>query len=654
MSECLNRFITGQGPCIARALQGTVAALAALVAAALLHLENPFWAAMTALIVIQPTRGLLWEKSFYRLVGTVVGAAAGLLLILSTRSPVLLTIALSLWLPLCVGIGNLLYGLRSYAFMMAGVTCSVIAMSGYQDPGHSCDIAFSRIACIMVGVMMTTVVTALFTPNPSAGELSRRLGRVAGEVVGWLALLLCQGESGRLVRQEQDILIEIAEIEGVLDEKTAGHFRGKEQRRQTRILIADLLCLMAVGRLAGEQLARHDGSDRQGTAWRKQLAGYLEQVAKKLASSTVVDCLDEMGDVAQAVRGSFPLLGRTLQELVGTLRCVLTGNGIMVAEAAEQPPRRLLHHRDWQEARRASCRALLVIGSVGVTWSVSGWSKGPLMLIAISIMISIFSTKEHPPGFVGQIFIGAAIGSATAVLCRNYLLSGVADPLISAAISAPFMLIGVFAMQQRRTAIAATDATLFFLFVSQPGVSVAIHPLDLALGAIAMLMGVGSVWLAYRCLVPINPAIRLCSLQAAILLDLERLAAEESSVVTRRLTARLQHRVMRLVAMATRNDSNHRLIVDEGIAALAVCTTVGRLREMRAGTRSPAVAAIVGGALQSLAGLGSRVGDDRRLLAHTAMELAAALGTLENAPAVQRELTELNVCQKQRCLQCPT
>jgi hypothetical protein len=106
--------------------------------------------------------------------------------------------------------------------------------------------------------------------------------------------------------------------------------------------------------------------------------------------------------------------------------------------------------------------------------------------------------------------------------------------------------------------------------------------------------------------------------------------------------------------MATRNDSNHRLIVDEGIAALAVCTTVGRLREMRAGTRSPAVAAIVGGALQSLAGLGSRVGDDRRLLAHTAMELAAALGTLENAPAVQRELTELNVCQKQRCLQCPT
>lgn len=41
-----------------------------------LKLENPYWAAMTALIVIQPTRGLLFEKSFYRLVGTVILYAA--------------------------------------------------------------------------------------------------------------------------------------------------------------------------------------------------------------------------------------------------------------------------------------------------------------------------------------------------------------------------------------------------------------------------------------------------------------------------------------------------------------------------------------------------------------------------------------------------
>lgn len=60
------------------ALRGTFAALTALGVAEFLRIENPYWAAMTALIVIQPTRGLLLEKSFYRLVGALFGSLAAL------------------------------------------------------------------------------------------------------------------------------------------------------------------------------------------------------------------------------------------------------------------------------------------------------------------------------------------------------------------------------------------------------------------------------------------------------------------------------------------------------------------------------------------------------------------------------------------------
>jgi uncharacterized membrane protein YccC len=41
--------------------------------------------------------------------------------------------------------------------------------------------------------------------------------------------------------------------------------------------------------------------------------------------------------------------------------------------------------RDWREACRAAIRAALAIAAVGVTWSVSGWAQGPLMLMATSI-----------------------------------------------------------------------------------------------------------------------------------------------------------------------------------------------------------------------------------------------------------------------------
>lgn len=662
MAAQLRLALLHQRPCFVQAVRGTAAVLAALVVATLLQLENPFWAAMTALIVIQPTRGLLLEKSFYRLVGTVAGSASGLLLILATRSPLMLTVALTLWVSCCVGIGNLLYGLRSYAFMMAACTCSVIAMSGYLSPPHIYSIAFGRIACIIVGIIVTTGVTALFTPRRSGDELTDRLGRVAGETVEWLALLLYKGQKSMLARRGQDILIEIAEIEGLLDDATAGSFRFKQQKRQQRNLLAALLSLLAVGRLVKEQLNRQNMPDRGQEQWRELLARHLDVVAGKLTNLSPVNCLDELAAVVARVQLHLPLLGETLTDLVNSLHLVLVDCGAM-AVATKAPARpRLIRHRDWQEARRAAIRAALAIAAVGGIWAFTGWSKGPLMLIALSIMISIFSSKEHPAGFVGKIFIGAAIGSAAAVFCRIVLLSGVSDSFMTSAIISPFILLGLFAMQQRRLAISATDATLFFLFVSQAGVSVDLLFADMAIGAAAMVMGVGSAWLAYRYLVPINPAIRLRSLMAAIVRDLERLAVVESTVALGTLTARLQHRVMRLVALATRNDADHRAIVRGGIAALTIAGSARKLREMLVGGDLPLAAfETVREALRSLGELGQSWENAPMVLEHLAASLHGALYPEQGAPTSGRGHEQLEepddsatACWQKRRLQCHT
>ncbi|HEY6008429.1 MAG TPA: FUSC family protein [Geobacteraceae bacterium] len=665
--ESLRRGIIRQRPSLVRAARGTVVALAALLVAVILGIENPYWAAMTALIVIQPTRGLLLEKSFYRLVGTVVGSVAGLLLLLSTKSPLVLTVALALWIATCVGIGNLLYGLRSYAFMMAACTCAVIAMSGYQNPHHIHEIAFGRIACIIVGIIVATGVTALCTPRQSRDELTNRLGRVAGETVGWLALLLRQGRESRLVRLEQDILIEIAVIEGMLDDATAGFPSFKKQKRQTRNLIAALLSLLAVGRLAREHLARHNELDRRHGQWRELLARHLEEVADKLESSSTVKCMTEVTAVVAAARTQLPLLGETLTDIVTSLQRVLADYGTMTDEPEMQPPNRLIHHRDWQEARRAAIRAALAIAAVGATWALTGWTKGPLMLMASSIMISIFSNKEHPAGFVGRIFIGAAIGSASAVFCRLLMLPGVTDPFMTAVIITPFILIGVFAMQHRRAAIAATDATLFFIFVAQPGIPIAVVPADLALGALAMVMGVGSAWLAYRYLVPINPAIRMRALLAAIARDIEGLAALAVPAAAETSRARMQHRVMRLVAMATRYDADHLAVVEGGLAALAIASCVHRLQEAQQnGNLPPSASGIIRETLLTLSDPGRRPHDVSAALEDAAIALYAVLEhDLEGHVPVGREdagsLREgaglfpgIAACLSDRSAQCPT
>ena len=590
-----------QQPQLFLAIRGTAAALTALAAAEFLGLACPYWAAMTALIVIQPTRGLLFEKSYYRLLGTAVGSTAGLLILLGTRSPLVITASLCFWIAGCVGIGNLLYGLRSYASMMAACTCAVIAMSGYQNPAHVYDIAFGRVACICVGIIFATLVTALFTPQQSRTELTARLKRLAADSVTWLAVLLRQGNGSDPARLEQQILIEIAEVENLLDAAGAGSFRFKKQARHIRSLIASLLSLLAVGRLAAEQLARHHDLDRRHGRWLDLLADRLDQLVEDLEGPGLRAHASEMAALAAKLRADLPLLGRTLVGLVSSLRPVLLELDTVGSLPEEEPMNRFLRHRDGQEACRAALRGALAIGAVGLTWALSGWAQGPLMMMATSIMISIFSTKEHPAQFVGQIFIGAAIGSAAAIFCRIVLLQGVSSALVTGLIVAPFLLIGVFAMTQRRTAIGATDATLFFIFTTQPGVPFAIVPIDLALGATAMLMGVGSAWLAYRYLVPINPELRLRSLLQAIMGDLRLLGQGASDEVTGKLGARMQHRVIRLVVLAARFDTGNLALIKGGVTALAIARGVQDLREVQETACDPSGA--IEETLQSLAGL---------------------------------------------------
>lgn len=54
---------------------------------------------------------------------------------------------------------------------MAACTFAVIAMSGFMNPSRVQEIALGRIACIVVGIIVTTGVTFLFTPRQPREEL---------------------------------------------------------------------------------------------------------------------------------------------------------------------------------------------------------------------------------------------------------------------------------------------------------------------------------------------------------------------------------------------------------------------------------------------------------------------------------------------------
>ena len=74
----LRSFLERDPPRLRFGLATAAAAWLAIVLAAALDLPNGHWAGVTVLTVSQPTRGLLFEKCLWRLVGTTAGALMGI------------------------------------------------------------------------------------------------------------------------------------------------------------------------------------------------------------------------------------------------------------------------------------------------------------------------------------------------------------------------------------------------------------------------------------------------------------------------------------------------------------------------------------------------------------------------------------------------
>src|SRR3984957_10831263 len=100
----------------------------ALYVAFWLELDNAYWAGTSAALVCQPRLGASLRKGWFRMVGTLVGATAIVLLTAAfpqDRGPFL--IGLALWGAGCALVATQLRNFASYAAALAGYTAAIIA-----------------------------------------------------------------------------------------------------------------------------------------------------------------------------------------------------------------------------------------------------------------------------------------------------------------------------------------------------------------------------------------------------------------------------------------------------------------------------------------------------------------------------------------------
>src|SRR5215469_6621099 len=154
-------------------LANTVAVLVALYVAFALDLERPYWAMFTVFIIAKPISGAVRSKAVYRFLGTFGGAAMALFLVPPlVQAPVLLCLAISGWVGICLHFSLLDRTPRSYAFMLAGYTAAIVAFSVVDRPEAIFDTAVARLEEISLGVICAAIAHSIFFPKNIAAKLN--------------------------------------------------------------------------------------------------------------------------------------------------------------------------------------------------------------------------------------------------------------------------------------------------------------------------------------------------------------------------------------------------------------------------------------------------------------------------------------------------
>ena len=141
-----------------------------------LDLKSPGWAMTTVYLTSQPLSGAMRAKAVYRVIGTFVGAAAMVAIVPNlVNAPELTTLAIMLWVALCVFVSLLDRTPRSYMFVLSGYTAALIGFPSVLAPDTVFDTAVSRVEEITLGVVCAAIVHSLIFPKSVFSAFEQKL-----------------------------------------------------------------------------------------------------------------------------------------------------------------------------------------------------------------------------------------------------------------------------------------------------------------------------------------------------------------------------------------------------------------------------------------------------------------------------------------------
>ncbi|MDD5157923.1 FUSC family protein [Sulfurimonas sp.] len=165
-------WLLKDAPTLIYMAKATLAALLALMISMMLTLPDPRTAIFTTFIVMQPQSGLVFSKSYYRVLGTIAGVVVSFLMVGAfAQEPMWFIFFFAIWIGITTAAGVKYRNFQSYGFVLAGYTLCIVALPVIEQPMEIFNIATSRFSEVMVGILCATVVSEIFFPRKLSDSL---------------------------------------------------------------------------------------------------------------------------------------------------------------------------------------------------------------------------------------------------------------------------------------------------------------------------------------------------------------------------------------------------------------------------------------------------------------------------------------------------
>ena len=455
------------------------AAMMALGIGLAADLDRPYWAMATVYIVTQPSAAMTRSKAVYRLLGTLLGAAAAITLVPNlVDAPLLLVAGLSGWIGLCLFLSLLDRTPRGYVFMLGGYTAAIVGFPGVTAPGDIFSVAIARSEEIGLGVVCATLVSVLVFPVPLGPAVARRMeawkrdaGARAAEVLRGAGT---ETPAGRRLTADA---VELGLLTGQLSYDTEEHRATLPAMRALHArlaMVAPVLDSIA-DRLA--ELRRDGGLD-------PALADVMRDFSTRAEAGSGLALLTpglEAGrrrmeaDTSPAALRNASLIAR-LSELRGLLEeAELLGAhiragrpGLPFATSELRVPAAPAHHTDPLLALHSGLAVALTTALVCLVWIATAWPQGAAAAQMAAIVSCFFATRDDPAPEMLH-FVKRTVEAILVVAVYLFAVLPAVDgfPMLVAVLAPAFLVLGALgampATAATGTLLAVNTATLMAL-----------------------------------------------------------------------------------------------------------------------------------------------------------------------------------------------